>query len=131
MKRQARCEGDFGPEARLGAGDGRRHSRLSARSRTRTLCGSMSERVRAHIRGKVQGVGYRASTAAMARELGLRGWVRNRNDGGVELCAEGERTQLDALVEWCRKGPAFARVDAIDLQWAAAQGDFAGFEIRR
>jgi acylphosphatase len=91
----------------------------------------MSERVRAHIRGKVQGVGYRASTAARARELGLCGWVRNRNDGSVELCAEGERAELDALLDWCRKGPAFARVDAIDLQWAAAEGNFVGFEIRR
>lgn len=91
----------------------------------------MSERVRAHIRGKVQGVGYRASTAAAARELGLVGWVRNRDDGSVELCGEGSRAQLDALIEWCRKGPAFARVDAIEVDWAAAEGNFVGFEIRR
>lgn len=91
----------------------------------------MSERVHARVRGKVQGVGYRANVAATAQGLGLVGWVRNREDGSVELSAEGPRAQLDALLDGCRVGPRFARVDSLEVQWSAAKGDFAGFEILR
>jgi acylphosphatase len=87
--------------------------------------------VHARIRGVVQGVGYRANAAARARELALRGWVRNRADGSVELIAEGPREQLDALIQWCRVGPRLARVDAIDHEWSAATGEFEQFEILR
>lgn len=91
----------------------------------------MSERVQARVRGVVQGVGYRANTAARARELGLSGWVRNRADGSVELIAEGPRAQLDALIQWCWTGPRFARVDSIDDEWSAASGEFREFEVLR
>jgi acylphosphatase len=89
------------------------------------------ERLSLHIRGRVQGVSYRASARATATGLGLTGWVRNRTDGGVTLVAEGPRAQLDELLAWCRKGPTLARVDAVEPDWAPATGEFERFEIRR
>ena len=66
------------------------------------------------IRGIVQGVGFRYSTCREARRLGLRGWVRNCADGSVEVLAVGDDAQLDALEDWCRRGPPGARVEAIE-----------------
>lgn len=83
------------------------------------------------IRGRVQGVGYRASAAAQARLLGLCGWVRNLRGGEVELCAEGPAATLEQLLDWCRRGPPGARVDSIEVVRSAASGQFQGFEIRR
>lgn len=90
-----------------------------------------SERVQARVRGVVQGVGYRANTAARARQLGLQGWVRNCEDGSVELIAEGPRDRLDALIEWCRVGPQLARVESVDHEWSLARDEFTQFEILR
>lgn len=86
---------------------------------------------RAHllIRGRVQGVFYRAETARRAEELGLTGWVRNRRDGVVEAVAEGERSQVEELIAWCRKGPALARVSDVAVEWLSATGEFSGFGI--
>lgn len=66
------------------------------------------------IRGVVQGVGYRYEMCREARRLALTGWVRNRRDGSVEAVAVGPVTQLDALQRWAARGPASARVDAVD-----------------
>ncbi len=66
------------------------------------------------IKGKVQGVGYRAFVESQANRLGLEGWVRNRRDGCVEAVAAGEADKVDALIETCRKGPSASRVDAVD-----------------
>ena len=66
------------------------------------------------IRGRVQGVGYRAWTARRARELGLRGWVRNCRDGTVEAALFGEAEAVRAMVARCRRGPPIARVEAVD-----------------
>lgn len=88
--------------------------------------------IRAHmnITGRVQGVWYRASTQAKAKELGLTGWVRNCEDGSVELAAEGERATLVSLIAWAHDGPPGARVEAVVLRWEAAAGGFAGFNVR-
>lgn len=82
------------------------------------------------IRGKVQGVWYRGSALQQARALGLAGYVENRPDGSVYAEAEGEGSDLDAFLQWCRRGPELARVDAVDIAEAAWQG-FTQFEIRR
>lgn len=92
---------------------------------------SSSERLTLRIRGRVQGVSYRARTHACATQLALRGWVRNRDDGSVELVAEGPRERLQALLEWCKTGPPHARVDALEPHWSSATGEFARFEIQR
>ena len=68
---------------------------------------------RVYIRGRVQGVGYRAWTADEARRRGLHGWVRNCRDGSVEAVFSGDAQTIDAMVAVCRNGPSMARV--IDL----------------
>ncbi|MFO7755429.1 MAG: acylphosphatase [Bacteroidales bacterium] len=65
------------------------------------------------VTGRVQGVGFRYSTLSEARKLGLTGHVKNMPDGSVEIEAEGSKDLLDALVEWCRKGPGLSRVDSV------------------
>ena len=69
------------------------------------------------IKGRVQGVFYRVSTRKKARELGLRGWVRNEVDGGVGVLACGPKDKIELLIEWCRQGPPSARVDDIQIEW--------------
>ena len=73
------------------------------------------ERAHLRIRGRVQGVCYRASTEDQALRLGLRGWVRNRRDGSVEAVAEGPTAAIDAFVAWCRQGPPAARVSDVEI----------------
>ncbi|QPJ64898.1 MAG: acylphosphatase [Candidatus Nitrohelix vancouverensis] len=81
------------------------------------------------IRGRVQGVSYRASAEGKANELGLKGWVRNQSDGSVELFAEGERSALDALIRWCQQGPPAANVADLSANWTEPQG-LTDFKIR-
>lgn len=90
-----------------------------------------SERVRLVIRGRVQGVSYRAHAAEQATAQNLCGWVRNLRGGEVELVAEGPREGLESLITWCRKGPPAARVDAVDIEFSAANREFSDFRIRR
>lgn len=88
---------------------------------------------RAHIRirGRVQGVYYRASMAQQAARAGLVGWVRNCEDGSVESIAEGTRAAIESLLAWCREGPPGARVERVDITWNEASGEFSGFVITR
>ena len=71
---------------------------------------------RAVVRGRVQGVWFRASTAERATALGLRGRAENRPDGSVLVVAAGEAASLDRLVEWLRRGPPMARVDTVEVE---------------
>lgn len=66
------------------------------------------------VKGRVQGVGYRAWLADEARTNGLSGWVRNRRDGAVEAVLAGEAAVVAAMIARCRQGPPSARVDVID-----------------
>jgi acylphosphatase len=72
-------------------------------------------RCRAIVAGRVQGVFYRDSCQQMARRLGVRGSVRNRHDGAVEVVAEGNRDAVDALLAWCRQGPPRAHVTGLTI----------------
>ena len=72
------------------------------------------------IRGRVQGVGYRAWTEVTALEHGLQGWVRNRRDGSVEALFIGLETTVTAMIDACRGGPPGARVDFVDHREAGA-----------
>ena len=91
-----------------------------------------SEIVCAHfrVRGQVQGVFFRASTEAVALRLGLSGWVRNSENGDVELIACGTTQQLDELEKWLWRGPSNARVTGVQRAPVALQ-TFKGFQVRR
>lgn len=87
------------------------------------------KQVHMHVRGRVQGVYFRASTQREAKRLGLTGWVKNRPDGAVEICAEGEEEGLKELIAWAHKGPSAARVERVDVRWRGYGGDFPDFRI--
>ena len=87
------------------------------------------KRLRIQVTGKVQGVFYRASTQAKAKELGLNGWVKNNQDGSVMIEAEGEDQKLEKLVEWCQRGPGAAQVDAVKSEEIIPEG-VNSFEVR-
>jgi acylphosphatase len=78
--------------------------------------------LRLRITGRVQGVGYRLWATRTAAGLGLRGWVRNRSDGSVEVLATGVPEDVAALVEACRQGPYGARVTAVTVADAEDEG---------
>ncbi len=88
--------------------------------------------IQAHvlISGRVQGVFFRSNTKDKAGKLGLTGWVRNLPDGRVEAVFEGEKEKVKEMIEWCRKGPRFANVRKIDVEFERASNEFTGFEIR-
>ena len=73
------------------------------------------------IRGRVQGVGYRAWTEVTALELGIEGWVRNCRDGSVEALFAGPEELVLTMIELCREGPPGARVDVIDQREASSE----------
>ena len=74
------------------------------------------------ITGEVQGVGYRIWATRTAGRLGLRGWVRNRIDGSVEVLATGAPDAVTAMVEACRRGPSAARVAGVTISDAEDDG---------
>lgn len=86
--------------------------------------------VHLRITGLVQGVSYRASARDEALRLSLRGWVRNLSNGDVEALATGPSDAIERFVEWCRRGPAEARVEGVEVS-DAAPGELTGFEVRR
>ena len=87
-------------------------------------------RLHLRIRGRVQGVFFRASAVEQARDLGLTGWIRNRHDGSIELVAEGTGDTLAVLRSWCAHGPAGANVREVEELKAAATGEFVEFRVR-
>ena len=87
-------------------------------------------RLRAVVRGEVQGVGYRWSVQRLARRLGLTGYAQNLPDGSVRVEAEGDPAQLDELEAFLRGGPRFAEVDRLDSERVAATGEFHDFATR-
>ncbi len=91
----------------------------------------MNARVHVFVSGKVQGVFFRSGTKDKAEELGLAGWVRNLQDGRVEAVFEGEEGKVEKMVEWCRKGPEYARVTGVEVIPEPYMGEFSGFLLRR
>ena len=89
-----------------------------------------AKRVTCVVRGRVQGVFFRASTEHEAKRLGLVGWVRNLAGGDVELCAEGDEDRVKDLVALAHRGPPAADVEAVESRWSEATGEFARFEAR-
>jgi DNA ligase D-like protein (predicted 3'-phosphoesterase) len=81
----------------------------------------MPEAIRAIVTGAVQGVGFRDATLRRARQLELKGWVRNAGDGTVAVHAEGERAALDELLAFLRVGPPLARVAGVEAKPAKVE----------
>ncbi|HUF53928.1 MAG TPA: acylphosphatase [Dehalococcoidia bacterium] len=87
--------------------------------------------IRAVVRGRVQGVGFRDFVEARARALGLAGFVRNMNDHrSVEVVAEGAREKLERLIDALYRGPGMSRVDAVEVAWGEATGEYVVFATR-
>lgn len=87
------------------------------------------KQVHLNVRGRVQGVFFRASAQREARRLGITGWVKNRVDGCVEILAEGEEEGLKELIAWAHRGPSAARVERVDVRWRSFAGDYPDFRI--
>ncbi len=81
------------------------------------------------VTGRVQGVGFRAFVARAARDLGVSGWVRNRENGGVEAVASADPDTLASFEAVLRKGPRLSRVDGVEVE-AAAEEACGRFEVR-
>jgi acylphosphatase len=94
--------------------------------------GDQLEMKRAHlvVHGRVQGVFFRVYTQREAERLGLSGWVRNRSNGTVEAVVEGPVEAVNALVQWCERGPGMARVHHLDVSEEAPIGLSGGFMVR-
>ncbi|MCL4360539.1 acylphosphatase [Patescibacteria group bacterium] len=86
-------------------------------------------RVHLIISGQVQGVGFRSWVGRFAEKKTLTGWVRNRQDGAVEIVAEGGKQDLDALIVVCRRGPEPGWVDDVSVRWLSATGEFHAFAV--
>lgn len=87
-----------------------------------------SERRHVTVYGFVQGVGFRFAVERAARTRGVAGWVRNRPDGTVEAVFEGEPEDVDALVDFCRRGPRGAGVERVDVAAESPEG-LSGFRL--
>lgn len=81
------------------------------------------------VDGRVQGVGFRWHTRLEARSLGLSGWVRNLDDGRVEVHVEGQRAAVAVLLEWMAAGPSGAAVESLDTEESTPTGS-RYFEIQ-
>ena len=89
------------------------------------------KRIQLVVRGRVQGVFYRATAQREARILGLTGWVKNRPDGSVEMVVEGEEDSVKDFLAWAQAGPATARVDKVETKWRSYTGEFSDFRIAK
>ena len=89
------------------------------------------ERARANvfIRGKVQGVFFRATTLEEAQRLRLAGWVQNLPDGRVEILVEGPRRTVEELIAWAHAGPPMADVEQVEVRWEQPRREFETFRI--
>ncbi|MFA5029240.1 MAG: acylphosphatase [Patescibacteria group bacterium] len=89
----------------------------------------MEKRLELKIEGRVQGVGFRFAALRKARELGLKGWVKNDFNGSVEIVAEGVDENLKELLDWCYNGSENSQVEAVTANWRAANDDFKEFSV--
>ncbi len=81
------------------------------------------------ISGRVQGVSFRFNVKWRARKLGLVGFIKNLEDGRVEVVAEGDDKRLSEMVDYCKKGPVLARVDDIKIEYKMPTNKFDAFRI--
>ena len=90
----------------------------------------VQKQIHIFVIGRVQGVFFRQSTKEMAIKNNAKCWVRNLDDGRVEIVAEGETQNIDNLTNWCKTGPANSRVDEFELLDENSTGEFENFEVK-
>jgi acylphosphatase len=84
------------------------------------------------VKGRVQGVGFRDFTFRAAVKIGgLSGWVRNLDNGDVEILVQGLRSKIQELIVFCQQGPALARVDSVDQEQVQNDSALTAFRVRR
>ena len=91
----------------------------------------MNARAHVFVIGRVQGVFFRVETSSEAIKRNVAGWVRNTSEGRVEAIFEGEKADVEQLVNFCRRGPPGSRVTEIDVHWETYTGEFNSFKIQR
>lgn len=84
--------------------------------------------IRIRVTGKVQGVSFRATTKAIADQMGVRGMIKNEKDGSVYMEAEGDDTSLEVLQEWCHEGPDRAKIESVEVTSGELK-NYRNFEI--
>jgi len=89
----------------------------------------MMVRARIIVSGIVQGVFFRFNTMKKAQECGVNGWVKNRSDGKVEALCEGEKENVQCMLDWCKIGPEGSFVSATEVTWEKYTGEFETFQI--
>jgi acylphosphatase len=90
----------------------------------------MKTRAHVFVSGRVQGIFFRSETKHKAESHNVKGWVRNLLDGRVEAVFEGEEEAVKALIEFCKRGSAGARITNVDLRWENFTGEFGAFKVR-
>ena len=90
----------------------------------------IQKRVHIFVNGRVQGVFFRQATKVIAIKNNVTGWVRNLDDGRVEILIEGDDRCIDSVIAWCGCGPANSRVDDIQINNENYLGSFEDFEVR-
>lgn len=92
----------------------------------------MNQKARVHIfvSGRVQGIFFRENTKKKAQKLGVTGWVQNLVDGRVEAVFEGEKEKVEEMIKWAKRGPIWAKVNSIEVEWQEYKGEFDDFEIK-
>jgi acylphosphatase len=88
-------------------------------------------RIHIRVKGRVQGVGFRAYVEYEAQQIGVRGWVRNVGYDTVEAVAEGTRAEVERFIAKMKEGPRISRVDEAKLEWEDATGEFTEFGVKR
>ena len=90
----------------------------------------MKARAHVWVEGYVQGVFFRYETSKVAKSLNVNGWVRNLPDNRVEAVFEGDKEKVEAMVDFCRRGPPGAHVEEVKVAWEQYEGEFSDFGIR-
>lgn len=102
----------------------------SSDSKNSSLEGNKKTSVRLLVNGRVQGVYFRINMQQVAKKNSVFGWVRNLTDGRVEALVEGNKKDVDNVVQWSKKGPENARVDDLKITYLHYEGKFDDFVIR-
>lgn len=89
-------------------------------------------KMRAHlfIKGRVQGVFFRACTQEEAQRLKLTGWVKNLYDGRVEAIFEGEKKDVHSMIKWCHSGPPHAVITDVSVEIEECKGEYSDFSVK-